>query len=420
MEYYHASDNNHREVAQAGMHNLKIMFVHNYYGSSAPSGEKIVFENEIDLMRCHGHEVLTYCRFSDEIRTKGSLGTIQGALSTPWNPWSAAAIRREVVRTKPDIVHAHNTFPLLSPSIFYSIGPLTARVLTLHNYRIFCPAAIPMRAGQVCMECLDQKSPYPSLKHGCYRESRLATAPLAFSVSLHHWLGTWKRHIDAFIVLTEFQKKLMVQAGLPNDRVHVKPNFYPGNPQPLPWEKRGKYVVFAGRLSVEKGVEALIQAWLKWGESAPELRILGDGPLRESLQKMASRLPRVQIRFLGQLPPLDAEQQIASSQLLVLPSICFEGFPMVIREAFAYGTPVAVSNIGPLPSIVRNGVSGLTFTAHNVESLLHVVSSAWTKSGLLKKLGFGARMEFDTHYNDDTNYEMLMNIYNTALARKVA
>lgn len=402
------------------MHNLKILFIHNYYGSSAPSGENTVFENEMELMRHHGHDVSTFCRSSDEIRTKGALGMIQGALSTPWNPWSAAAIRRETVRTKPDIAHVHNTFPLLSPSIFYGIGSRAARVLTLHNYRIFCPAAIPMRAGQVCTECLDQRSSCPSLSHGCYRESRLATIPLTCSVSLHRWIGTWKRHVDAFIVFSEFQRKLMVQAGLPDDRVHVKPNFYPGAPQPFPWEKRDKYAVFAGRLSVEKGVEDLIHAWLKWGESAPELRILGDGPLRESLQKMASRLPGAKIRFLGQLPPLAAEQQIASSQLLVLPSICFEGFPMVIREAFAYGTPVAVSNIGPLPSIVRNGVSGLIFKARSGESLFHEVSSAWTKSGLLKKLGLGAREEFDTHFNENTNYEMLIKIYNAALARKVS
>jgi glycosyltransferase involved in cell wall biosynthesis len=120
--------------------------------------------------------------------------------------------------------------------------------------------------------------------------------------------------------------------------------------------------VFAGRLSIEKGVEDLIRAWLKWGESAAELRILGDGPLRESLQKMASSLPGVQIRFLGQLPAVDAERQIAEAQLLVLSSICFESFGMVILEAFANGTPVAVSDIGPLPSIVRDGVSGAIST----------------------------------------------------------
>jgi glycosyltransferase involved in cell wall biosynthesis len=400
------------------LESLKILCVHNYYGSSAPSGENIVFETETELLKRHGHEVVNFLRHSDEIRARGVIGTVHGALSTPWNPWSAAAIRHEVDCFRPDVVHVHNTFPLLSPAIFHTIGHRAARVLTLHNYRLFCPAAIPMRAGRVCTECLDRKSSWPALRHGCYRGRRLATAPLAFSVSLHRRIGTWARHVDAFIALSEFQQKLMVEAGLPSDRVHVKPNFFAGHPQPSPWGQRGKYVVFAGRLSIEKGVEGLIRAWLKWGESAPELRILGDGPLRESLQKMASSLPGVRIRFLGQLPAVVAERQIAEAQLLVLPSVCFEGFPMVIREAFAYGTPAAVSDIGPLPSIVRDGVSGVVFGAGDTESLFHTVSGAWATPGLLETLGEGARAEFATLYNENANYDMLMAIYAAAMDRR--
>jgi glycosyltransferase involved in cell wall biosynthesis len=397
---------------------VKILIVHNFYGSSAPSGENQVFDDEKLLLLSHGHEITTFTRHSDDIRNKGILGAVQGAFATPWNPWMIRAVKRAVERFRPDVVHAHNTFPLLSPAVFYAMGEQTARVLTLHNYRLFCPAAIPMREGNVCTACLDRKSSWPALRHGCYRGSRLATAPLAFSVSLHRWIGTWTRHVDAFIALTEFQQKLMVEAGLPSKRLHVKPNFYAGNPQPSPWEQRGKYVVFAGRLSIEKGVEDLIRAWLKWGESAPELRILGDGPLRESLQNMASSLPGVGIRFLGQLPAVDAVRQIAEAQLLVLPSICFEGFPMVIREAFAYGTPAAVSNIGPLPSIVRDGVCGVIFQPQDAASLFHEVRSAWAKPGLLEKLGLHARAEFNAHYNEDANYEMLIKIYEAALGRR--
>ncbi len=397
---------------------MKILCVHNYYGSSAPSGENIVFETEAALLERREHEVMKFLRHSDDIRGGGIFGTVRGGLSTPWNPWSAAAIRREVERFQPEVVHVHNTFPLLSPAVFRAIGRRAARVLTLHNYRLFCPAAIPMRAGRACTECLDRKSAWPALRHGCYRGSRLATTPLAFSVALHRLVGTWTRHVDAFIALSSFQQKLMVEAGLPRDRVHVKPNFYAGNPQPCPWAQRGRYVVFVGRLSIEKGVEDLVRAWLKWGASAPELRILGDGPLRESLQKLAFSLPGLQIRFLGQLPAVDAERQIGEAQLLVLPSICFEGFPMVIREAFAYGTPAAVSDIGPLPSIVKDGVSGVVFPPLDPGSLCLRVRSAWTTPGLLESLGARARAAFDGHYNEDSNYEMLMRIYSTALARR--
>jgi len=397
---------------------MKILCVHNYYGTSAPSGEKVVFEAEMALLQRRGHEVIKFVRSSDEIRAKGAFGAIKGALSTPWNPWSAAAIQREVKRFKPDVVHVHNTFPLLSPAIFRSIGQRAARVVTLHNYRLFCPAAIPIRDGKVCTECLDRKSSWSSIRHGCYRGSRLATIPLALSVMLHRQIGTWTHQVDAFIALTEFQRTLLVDAGLLGNRVHVKPNFYAGNPKPLPWAIRGNYAMFAGRLSNEKGVEDLVRAWLIWGESAPELRILGDGPLRESLQRMVSSNPRAQIRFLGQLTSTDAERQIAGARLLVIPSVCFEGFPMVIREAFAYGTPVAVTNIGPLPFIVRDGISGVIFQPHEAESLCSMVSAAWSTPGLLEKLGKAGRAEFTAHYNEDANYEMLMKIYAAASVRR--
>ncbi len=395
---------------------MKILCVHNYYGLSAPSGENMVFDAETALLRRRGHEVRQFDRSSDEIRSGGALGTIQGALATPWNPWSVAAVRSEVEQFKPDVVHVHNTFPLISPAIFRSIGHRAARVLTLHNYRLFCPAAIPMRNGRACTECLDSRSTWPSLRHGCYRGSRLATLPLAASVMLHRRIGTWTGQVDAFIALTGFQRKMLVAAGLPDGLVHVKPNFYAGNPEPVPWLLRGNYALFAGRLSDEKGVADLVRAWLLWGEAAPELRIIGDGPLRDALQSMAAKAPGVQIRFLGQLASTDAEQQIAGARLLVLPSVCFEGFPMVIREAFAHGTPVAVSNIGPLPSIVRDGSSGVLFQPHDPESLCREVRAAWSEPAALEQLANAGRAEFASLYNEDTNYEILMTIYAAAMA----
>ncbi|MBK9198592.1 MAG: glycosyltransferase [Betaproteobacteria bacterium] len=183
------------------------------------------------MLQSRGHEVAEFTRHSDEIRGPGVWGSIKGAAATPWNPWSARAIRQAVARFLPDVVHVHNTFPLISPAIFHALaGTGVARVLTLHNYRLFCPAAIPMRAGKVCTDCLDRRSVLPALQHGCYRNSRLATVPLALNVALHRAAGTWAHQVDAFIALTEFQRQRVVDAGLPASRVFVKPNFYPGNP----------------------------------------------------------------------------------------------------------------------------------------------------------------------------------------------
>lgn len=392
---------------------MKVLLVHNFYGSSAPSGENQVFEAECALLTIRGHEVERFIRSSDDIRSRGVLGEVCGALSTPWNFRMFHAIRRKVASFRPDVVHVHNTFPLISPSIFHSIGCRAARVLTLHNYRLFCPAAIPMLNGHTCTACLDGGTVVPSLIHGCYRGSRLATTPLAFNVALHRALGTWSKQVDAFISLTDFQRQVMTQAGLPEELVQVKANFYPGRPVPIAWKKRDPYVVFAGRLTAEKGVVSLLFAWQAWGGEAPELRLVGDGELRPELERMAAGLP---VRFLGQVSSAEAQALIAGARLLVLPSECFEGFPMVVREAFAFGTPAAVSNIGPLPYIVQHGVNGVVFEPANPQSLLSEARVAWETQGLLEKLGQGAGAEFEAKYTEEANYATLMAIYQQAIA----
>lgn len=392
---------------------MKVLMVHNFYGSSAPSGENQVFVAEQALLRARGHEVIELTRHSDEIRARGMLGAVQGALATPWNPWMVRALRQEMQRSRPDVMHVHNTFPLVSPAIFHTAGPV-ARVITLHNYRLFCAAGTPLRGCQVCTECLDRRSAWSALKYGCYRESRLATAPVALSVALHRKLGTWTQHVDAFIALTAFQRERMVGAGLPADRVHVKPNLYARNVCPIAYERRGEYVVFAGRLSVEKGVDTLIRAWILWGSTAPELRIVGDGPLRQSLQQLAASALGTRIRFLGQVSAAESEQQIATGRLLVLPSISFEGFPMVICEALARGTPVAASDIGPFPCIVEERVNGILFRPRDAQSLVQEVRKAWETPGLLERLSEGARRSFEGSYTEGANYQTVMSIYEQA------
>lgn len=387
---------------------MRVLIVHNFYGSSAPSGENQVMISEKTLLEKHGHDVQTFTRHSDEIRSQGIWGKVKGGLATPWNPWMARAIRHKVDTFKPDVVHVHNSFPLISPALFYAIGNRARRVLTLHNYRLFCPAGFPMREGRVCIDCLEQRTAWPSVLHGCYRGSRLATFPLAISVALHRRLGTWTHQVDAFIALSEFQKECMAAAGLPGHKIHVKPNFYPGHPVVIPWPERDHAVVFVGRLSQEKGVENLVRAWREWGVGAPELRIVGDGPLRDKIQSMASGLP---ISILGQLSSADARSEIARARLLVMPSEWFECFPMVLCEAFASGTPTAVSDIGPLPSLVRDGNNGAFFPAADSGKLLEVVRAVWADQAALERKGANARRDFERLYNEDANYKLLTKIY---------
>lgn len=253
----------------------------------------------------------------------------------------------------------------------------------------------------------------PSMRYGCYRSSRIATAPLAANVALHRLLGTWTKHVDAFITLSEFQRDLMVKAGLPAELTHVKPNFYPGEPVALPWYQRGDYVVYAGRLSAEKGVDDLVRAWALWGSGAPELRIVGDGERRNELEALAAS-SAAPIRFMGQLSSDEAQGQVANAQLLLLPSRCYEGFPMVIREAFAFGTPAAVSDLGPLPTIVSHGDNGVVFKAGDPHSLLHEVQAIWSSAEIKSALAAGARSTYESKYTEAVNYRQLMDIYGQA------
>lgn len=203
---------------------MKILLVHNFYGSSAPSGENTVFTAEKELLRAKGHKVIEYTTSSDQIRSLGVVGSVVGAIGTPWNPVHLSRLRKLVLAEQPDVMHVHNTFPILSPAIFYATqGTMTASVLTLHNYRLFCAAGIPMRGNEPCTACLDKKSIWSALRFACYRNSRLATLPMAAMISLHHALGTWQKYVDAFIALTSFQEEKMISAGLPAEigRAHV-------------------------------------------------------------------------------------------------------------------------------------------------------------------------------------------------------
>jgi glycosyltransferase involved in cell wall biosynthesis len=400
---------------------MRIVLAHNFYGSEAPSGENLVFQAERDLLRARGHEVLEFTRHSDDLRRRGALGLLHGAVAAPFNVAALARLRRLLRRERPDVLHVHNTFPLLSPAIYHAARGLpVATLLTLHNFRTFCASALLLREGRPCTLCLDRRSAWPGLRHGCYRGSRAATLPLAATIALHRALGTWTRQVDAFIALTAFQRELLVGAGLPAEAVHVKPNFHPSPPVPSPWAGRPARALFVGRLAPEKGVGLLLDAWAGWGD-APELVVVGDGPERARLEARAAALglaPRV--RFTGQVPPAEVEAHLLASRLLIVPSIWFEGFPLVIREALAAGVPVAASRIGSLEDIVEPGATGLLFEPGDPADLTRQVSAAWADQAALGAMAARARAAFEANYTADACADALADIYRRARARREA
>ena len=397
---------------------MKILLVHNYYGSSAPSGENKVFEAEKAMLESYGHEVEVYTRHSDEIRGDGRVervetcrlerellaaknaksskdvgrvggfrklwGMIKGALCTIGNPFAARAVAKKCREFKPDVVHFHNTFPLISPLVVRAASKYAPVVMTLHNYRTACAAGVPTRDGRVCSLCLDKKCVWDGIKQRCYRGSLAATLPLAINIALYRrLLPKW---VSRFIVLSEFQKRKMVEYGWPEHKIAVKGNFVIGMrdeiggrritpPSPIPHPSspilKRDQIVYVGRLSKEKGVETLIKAFRLLSDNNPlcplrslRLKIVGDGVDRQALEKLAEGL---NVEFVGLKSADEVRRLMAESKATVLPSECWETFGLTVVESMREGTPVVTSNLGALPEIVKEGRFGEVFEAGNAE-----------------------------------------------------
>lgn len=388
---------------------MRILIVHNYYGRENPSGENVVVDTEVDLLSRRGHDVHVFERDTDSIREKGPLGAVAAAALVPWNQAAAAQLRSSAQYLRPDVIHFHNVFPLVSPSAMVSVRGLAPRVLTLHNYRFACAAGVLLRDGEVCTDCLDSGSPIHGLKHACYRGSRLASLPLVAGIALHDRLGTW-RDLEGYVCLSEFQRDMVSRAGFPAERLHVKPNFLEGHPAHPEWSTRQDRVLFVGRLSEEKGPRVAVEAWC--GEHSPEvpLHVIGTGPELEGMRRRASEVD-ADVAFLGLLTPAEVLEQLASAKLVVLPSLCYEGFPMVLREAFAMGTPALGSDLGPLPEILSALGPDQTFRAGDSRMLADKIRKAFENPEDLERIGMRARRLFETRYNEDAAYEALMAVY---------
>lgn len=398
---------------------MRVLTVHNFYGSEAPSGENTAYCAERDLLRDAGCELAEYTRHSDEIRGAGVVGALRGGISAPWNPFAAAELRKRIRRFDPDVVHVHNTFPLISPAIFHALrDERAAVVMTCHNFRITCASAMLSRDGVPCTVCVDGESVLPSLRYGCYRGSFLTTLPLASSIALHRALGTWQHCVDAFVALTEFQRGMLIRAGVPADRLHVKPNAYPGAPCPVAWSQRSDNAIFVGRIGPEKGLDVLLEAWRAWGPSAPRLEIVGGGPgFDAALAFVTCHGMGDRVHFHGALSFEQTQRLLGSSRLLIVPSRVFEGYPMVVREAYALGVPIAASDIGSLRSLVDDGLTGVRFASGDSQALLARIRELWAQPDRLAKMATAANERFRLDLAPEKNAAILLDLYSEA--RKV-
>lgn len=332
------------------------------------------------------------------------------ARATVWNEAVHQDIRTLIRRERPQVVHLHNTFPLISPAAYYAARSEGVPVVqTLHNYRLLCPNALFFREGRVCEDCLGKAIPWPGVIHACYRDSRPASGVVAAMLTAHRALGTWTRLVDIYVTLTEFARQKFIQGGLPENRLVTKPNFI--YPDPGLGEGRGKYALFVGRLSQEKGVDTMLAAWEVLKEKVP-LKIAGDGPLASKVAKAAER--HREVEWLGRQPRDRVLALMKEAQVLLFPSLWYEGFPTVIVEAYAVGLPVIASDLGSMASLIGHGHTGLHFRAGDPRALALQVEQAMRRAAELERMRKNARLEFEAKYTSNRNYELLVEIYRTA------
>jgi len=401
----------HKLSIQLARTPMKIILVHNSYQQHG--GEDVVFDQETELLRRHGHQVVVYRRSNSELDAYSGFRRVALAKRAIWASDTRDEMASLIQREKPELAHVHNTFLMISPSVYSACRDAGVPVVqTLHNYRLLCPEANLMRNEETCDQCV-RGSLLHSVIHSCYRDSRPSTAVLALMLGVHRVRQTWARMVDCYIAPSEFAAQKFVEGGLPAQKLVVKPNFV--HPDPGVRKDSGEYAVYVGRLSSEKGADTLLQGWKHVRGRVP-LLVIGDGPLREKLSLEFQRDSRV--TFCGQLPRAEVLGTLKRARFLVVPSRCYETFAMVIAEAYACGVPVIASRMGAMQELVAHGRTGLLFPPGDSEHLAESIDWAWSHPADLKHMGDECRTEFELKYSAERNYQLLSAIYERVTSRR--
>jgi glycosyltransferase involved in cell wall biosynthesis len=381
---------------------MKIVIAHNRYQQYG--GEDVVFEREAELLSSVGHHVHKLEVSNAEIRSPWDKAVAM--LRTVENPTGVALMAATIREFKPDIVHIHNFFPLLSPAVYNVCHAEKIPVVqTLHNYRPICANGLLFRSNQACHLCVDRTVLW-GIYHRCYQKSLPGSLAAARMIAFHKKRKTWITDVDQYIALSEFSRRIFIQAGFPADRITVKPNFI-RDPGPSSTDALRQGAFYVGRLSDEKGVRVLLEACLRFGFP---LRIAGDGPELSTLKAMAS----VETIFLGRISNDAVLDEMRKAAVVVVPSLCYENFPLAILEAFACATPVIASRCGSITEMIESGETGILTPTGDVEALGQNICRIIADRDLARKLGEKARRRFVEHFSLEQSLQALENIYKKA------
>ena len=385
---------------------MRILQAHNLYQQAG--GEDAVVANEAKLLTDHGQEVRLWS--VDNAAITGPWAKLRTAWQVPYSHTARRRVAAAIAEFAPDVVHVHNFFPLITPSVYDACRDAGVPVVqTLHNYRTICAGALLLRNGRPCEDCIGG-SPYQGALHGCYRDSRLGSLAVARMIDRHRGQGTWRTKVDRFIALTAFAKAKFGEAGFPAEKIAVKPNFVEDAGTRAPEGDRNG-ALFVGRLSSEKGIGTLLTAWR---DLDVPLRIAGDGPLMSMAQGTASR----NVVPLGKLPPEAVNREMTRAAFLVMPSDWYEGFPVTLAEAFCRGLPVIASRLGAMAEIVEDRVTGLHFAPGDAHDLAAKARWAADHPEEMRRMGANARRAYEAKYTPEVNFQQLVVIYEAAVQER--
>ena len=386
---------------------MKILVAHNQYQYAG--GEDIVVAEEVRMLQQRGHSVHQYTVNNDGISGvwRQTVVAVRSFYSRP----ALREISNLLASFQPDILHVHNFFPSISPAIFFAAGKYRVPVVqTLHNYRLICANAMLFRDERPCEDCTAGNSFLPGVIHACYRGSRVGSAIVGASTSVHAALGTWSNRIDRYIALTQFAARQLGNGRIPAEKIRIKPNFAPDRGY---GQGQGGFALYVGRLSSEKGLETILAAD-RLGHLPIPVHIAGDGPLLTEIERACAR-PGSRLIYLGRLPRSEVVEQMKRAAALLVPSLWYEGFPMVIVEALSCGLPIIASRIGGLPEMVQDGHSGLLFEPGDPSALLQALRNFVSDTSGIEAKRQASRDQFDRHYTEQKNYETLVEIYRELL-----
>jgi glycosyltransferase involved in cell wall biosynthesis len=375
---------------------MKILVAHNRYRYRG--GEDTVVDAEVDLLRRNGHEVLVYLRDNEELtRMKNH----HAALQTLWSHKAVADVTALSEKFRPELIHSHNTFPLISPSLYSVATRLNVPVIqTLHNFRLICPQATLLRKGVHCEDCVGHL-PWRAIVHRCYRNSLSQSAVSSSMIMLHRLLRTWHTKVTRYIVLNQLCRDKFIAGGFPFDLLRIKPNFVDSANEPE-WVFRSGGI-FIGRLSEEKGLKVLAEALSQLPDS--QIDVYGKGDLQSYVEATSS------FNYKGFHAADELQACLRQAAYLVVPSTGVESFGLVAIEAFAAGTPVIASANGGLQEIVVHGKTGFLVESGNTDALARAIAFAEDHPDEMKVMGRAARQAYLSRYTPNINYQLLMNIY---------